>query len=852
MRRHLVALVPTLLLWTAQASIAQDPVTLGIETPRRAFYRGEEILLNVRCTNGSDAPVTGALSVTLGDGLTDAREVAVPAGGGTNAAFRLTTHVLKVGQYTLDIALTTEAGLTAELQEQILLAKRPHPDRLMVWLWGGSGSQWYLDHGFTTWSRPSLKDPARAADILDRGLAAGAECAVWMNGGLREIDTTELSAPDAVNKGVYSWHEKPLANPLHPEVARIQNDTNEATMLFLKDFPQMRTVFFNTEVVDALAPNRNEAGIRMIRETLGFSDADIDLVNTITKYGKWQWWPPEYVAPCVISDTDKSYLFRKYAYKQGNGLAAANQRVVDMVKRYRPDILTITDPYREAAMYDMFPGLDIVSTWTYTNPDPKMMLYIETLRAAVKPTGQITLHTVTLLNYPGALMPTEEWTLMGPGRLKVTTWINLSRAPRMLGYYYSSECNPANVDTPRVPYGTTLALKELSDRVFKPYGPMLTNLDVAPRKIAVLSSDAARLYGTSPGLLGSYNNLQIYNFYSVMAMAHLQADVIFDETIERFGLDAYEVLVLPKCDVLTKSGYDAILRFQRRGGVVIADQYLGPEIPNVLSFGFDFTYRKKVNANAIAKNTAFAEWNDHLQPGSAELETVEGVTALDDQRIMESYAQVLKQGLAGVVEPEVDSDSPTVLLNMLEKHGAKYLVVVNDKRAYDDRVGEHKAVLGKVEPQSATLTLKQWGHPELHAYDMLNRQPLAVEKVGKGYRFPVDLSTLGGTMVALYPAQLESVKVRTHETMHAGLPHAIAVDLTDSRGTPPMGLQPVQVTITDPDGEISASSDYYCAENGRLTVDFTPAVNDVRGRWTVSVTDLTAGLEAEAGFEVVD
>ena len=84
------------------------------------------------------------------------------------------------------------------------------------------------------------------------------------------------------------------------------------------------------------------------------------------------------------------------------------------------------------------------------------------------------------------------------------------------------------------------------------------------------------------------------------------------------------------------------------------------------------------------------------------------------------------------------------------------------------------------------------------------------------------------------------------------LSHAITIDMTDSRGAPPLGLQPVEVRITDPDGETNATSDYYCAENGRLTVDFTPAVNDTRGRWTVAGADLTAGLQAEAGFEVVD
>lgn len=57
---------------------------------------------------------------------------------------------------------------------------------------------------------------------------------------------------------------------------------------------------------------------------------------------------------------------------------------------------------------------------------------------------------MTLLNYPGELAPTDRWMMMDEGRLKVTTWINLSRAPRILGYYFSSACDPFNTQRERI------------------------------------------------------------------------------------------------------------------------------------------------------------------------------------------------------------------------------------------------------------------------------------------------------------------------------------------------------------------------------------------------------------------
>ena len=47
------------------------------------------------------------------------------------------------------------------------------------------------------------------------------------------------------------------------------------------------------------------------------------------------------------------------------------------------------------------------------------------------------------------------------------------------------------------------------------------------------------------------------------------------------------------------------------------------------------------------------------------------------------------------------------------------------------------------------------------------------------------------------------------------------------------------------------SSGYYCAKDGILNIHFVAALNDEPGQWTVSAADLTAGLTAQAEFEVV-
>ncbi|MFH1266823.1 MAG: hypothetical protein ABIK89_13930, partial [Planctomycetota bacterium] len=657
-------------IFVASPTLADAQVGLTVESPRRAFYRGEEILLLVKCSNGGDATVADAnLSVELAGCVKDTATIKqIPAGGELRLSFRLPTGSVKSGQYELRLSMTGESGAPAGLTEHVVIAPKPKPDRLLIWLWGGSGNQWYLDHGFSTWAGiwkatvgREYGDPERKA--LDAALPTGAAAGIGPNGGLRDVDPSTIDDPDATNVAVREHSKGKIANPFHPEVARLQNEANRQMMEFVKDYPQIKTAFFNTEVVDQLGNNRNKAGLELTKETLGFGEDELG--------------EPKFVAPGVIADDDRRYVFHKYQFKQGNGLALANKRAADMVHHYRPDVITINDPYRYTSVLDMFPGVDVISTWTYTKPDPKLMFYVETLRAACKPTGQTPMQTITLLNYPGAIAPTEQWMLMGPGRVAVTSWINLSRAPKMIGYYYSSACPPPGKPGDfRVPYETSLKIKELAEQVYKPYGPMITNLEVAPRRIAVLSSAASIVHRAKRSLYG-YANTQIYHFYTVMAMAHLQADVVFDETIERFGLDEYDVLVLAQCDTLTKTVYDHVQRFRERGGIVIADQFLRADVPGAITFDFDFTYRKKVSADAIAKNETYAEWNDQLQRESAEMEKVTGVTAQDDQKFMETYAARLKKKLAGKVEPEVDCDSPKVLFNLLEKGDVKYLVVIN-------------------------------------------------------------------------------------------------------------------------------------------------------------------------------
>jgi hypothetical protein len=840
-------LVGILTVCTSDACAAQS-VTLGLS--RHAYYRGESIPLTVTTADPIQA---GTVDVFL-----DEIKLASDAYSGSSANVQVPTADVRVGEYTLKAVVHAAAG-EHSASCGIVIARKPPADRLEIWLWGGGlDSNFYFDHGFTIAGGPVCeywRDSNRASTIqsMDTRVARGVFATIWPSGGIarRNLKGIDAALPDVAYRGA-GRDEEEYFNPFSPEVQRVRREGNDRFITALGDHPAAKVAFYNTERVDDLwLDNLNREGVELTRQKLGF---------TRDERGN-----PKFVAPGVIAADDRGYCFQKFVYKEGSGLAYANRKTAEDVKRHRPDMWTLNDPYRSVAYLDMFPGVDLIGTWTYTNNDPKLMHYVETLRAVTRETGQKPLQTVTLLNYPGALAPKsitgqsgfadpkhEGWMLMGPDRCKEVSWIILSRAPKLIGYYFSSACNPQKYSRPedqfRVPHATSDAIKQMSDRVYAPYGQMITQLDVAPRRIAVLSSQASRLYGKSPRTIG-YPNEQIYGFYSVMAMAHLAGDVLFDEHVERGDLADYDVLVLPKCDVVTKKMVDQILAFAKRGGTVIADQYLGPKIPGTITFDFDFTYRKKVNADAIADGVMYAEWDDHLNPDTAKLAKARGVTAEDDQKIMESYARRLKAALAGRVNPQIELDTPKALVNVLLKNGVKYLVLVNDNRTYGQRVGKYKAIQEQLVPQTVTVTLRQSDGP-VHVYDLCERKSLATTKTGTGHTFRVELTELGGTIVAIYPVKPTRVAIVPPETATRGSETKISVAITDNAGKLLPGLQPMRVDITDPAGSPTEYTGYYCAENGTLEIPFRPASNDKTGTWKIRVEDLTTGLTAEQTLDV--
>ena len=78
----------------------------------------------------------------------------------------------------------------------------------------------------------------------------------------------------------------------------------------------------------------------------------------------------------------------------------------------------------------------------------------------------------------------------------------------------------------------------------------------------------------------------------------------------------------------------------------------------------------------------------------------------------------------------------------------------------------------------------------------------------------------------------------------------MGVTVTTTGDRPQCGSQPVHVQLRDPSGRPSEISGWYATREGRVSIPFSPAVNDLPGTWELLVRELSSGRTAAAQLVV--
>ena len=160
---------------------------------------------------------------------------------------------------------------------------------------------------------------------------------------------------------------------------------------------------------------------------------------------------------------------------------------------------------------------------------------------------------------------------MAPAILKGNLWMMLSRPVKglVLADWFALR---AAKDPQRRAFSTTqpqsyAALRDVASRLLAPLGPMLARRQPWRSPVAMLESFTSQVMA-GRGLYrgGSSSTLEVWQ---ALQHAHLQTDIVYEESLVNGGLEGRQILIMSDCDVLPTSVVDKVRKWQEMGGKVV-------------------------------------------------------------------------------------------------------------------------------------------------------------------------------------------------------------------------------------------------------------------------------------------
>lgn len=599
-------------------------------------------------------------------------------------------------------------------------------------------------------------------------------------------------------------------------------------------FPAFRAALINTEVRDGTQLCFHDADRAMYRAAAGkeFPSAAED------KRGVSYSTIPDLAATRVTPDSDDLLQFYGWFWRTGDGWSTFHSAINDgLHSSGRSDFWTFFDPaVRVPPLWGSGGNVNFLSHWTYTYPDPiRIGLTTDELFAMAKggPAGQDVMKMTQIIWYRSQTAPadtaldgnaaTSPWEDRDPGaqyitiapmHLREALWTKIARPIKGIMYHgwESLVPNDGSAGYRYTHPETRFALKALLNDVIAPLGPTLLQVPAAPADVAFLESfTSSMLAGRGTyGWGGSWAG----DAYHAVLYAHLQPEIVYEETILKSGLDAYRVLVLADCDVLPQSIVDRIHVFKQNGGIVVGDERLCPAVqPDILL--------------PVYERTKSAD---------------------KDRESLLARARSLREQLDTRYSRYADSTSEDVLPYRRRYGTSDYVFTINDRREFGDYVGQHGLVMENGLPASAQIALKRAAG---HVYDLVEHRHVPAQTEGDTLRIPAELDPGGGRLWLVTERPIEQVLIQAPEEAHRGDTFAIEVLVTENTGAPIDAVVPVKLTIRDPDGRLAEFSGYYGARDAKLAIGLAVAANDVPGMWTIEARELASDIVARRYFRLL-
>ncbi|NOX55285.1 MAG: LamG domain-containing protein, partial [Planctomycetes bacterium] len=666
---------------------------------------------------------------------------------------------LRPDRYPLRLHVAAEtadgARLSARTSLDVVIVPRPLPNQMPVVMWGTGDLETVKQIGFTH-QLVSLVDYGRVweagqpTEAVDSGRLA--ELAKMLNDYLAQ----GVGAIANVYPGRWVLRREPLKQKFQrvnregkpypredvcarfPEIQQFCSNVGASVAKTFGRFPAFRAAMIHTEVRDATNVCFHKHDQEAFRAFAGY-----DIPNQVTsKYGVPYSKIKDFPKDRVVPDDDPILTFYRWFWKEGDGWNELHSRVHRGLKSVgRSDFWTFFDPaVRVPSVWGSGGQVDVLSQWTYSYPDPikigqaadelfAMAEGAQPPQRVMKMTQIIWYRSQTAPKLPEDENQRAEWEkqipdarfiTIAPDHLREAFWTKIARPVRGIMYHGWGSLVP-------VPHGsyrftnpeTRRVLTRLIHEVVRPLGPTLLQVPDRKADMALLESFASQVFA-GRGTWGWSHRWEA-DMHLILQWAHLQPRIIYDETIRRDGLKGYKVLVMPYCDVLTESVCRAVREFQKRGGLVIADETLCPAI----------------QADIVIPS--------YRRTGKAD----------EDKSALQAKAAELRKHLASHYQPYVDATKADLVVRCRRYGSADYVFVVNDKRTFGRYVGHHGKVMEKGLPEDGTILIRR---KAVSVYDLVAHQIVRSVPSPEGTTFDVELGPGGGRVFLVTNQPIDRIR----------------------------------------------------------------------------------------------
>ena len=336
--------------------------------------------------------------------------------------------------------------------------------------------------------------------------------------------------------------------------------------------------------------------------------------------------------------------------------------------------------------------------------------------------------------------------------------------------------------------------------------------------------------------------VQAYGYHNLI-QGHFDVEMVSEEDVLAGQISQYRAILLYFVQYLRQPVYDALAAYAAKGGMVLLDNTVPFDIPGAKRLAVDIGMGKE-QTKGVPPEGAHAS-----------------VPGIRDYGIPERIA-VIKKVLSAEIKPQFESDDIKLGAWRFAAAGVPYTWFVNihDGKEYmfcRERMGAGHPGSGTPEK---VQQVRDWETAEMAKgpytstvvyetlsgipYDLVTGKKVPVGKRTDG-RFEVKLSMdrFGGALVAWLPEEIKGMNVDAPKTAVPGTPVKFAATVAGKAG-PLAGVLPVEFTLKDPAGAVSVISGVRATGKGQAVLEWTPASNDLVGKWTLQVTDLTSGKTA--------